>query len=58
MKKRLTYEAPEAEMIIVGFEKNFLASGDSASLGGMMTGPNGAAGYNGDLDRSENHHTL
>ena len=25
MKKRLTYEAPEAEMIIVGFEKNILS---------------------------------
>ena len=58
MKKRLTYEAPEADLFPVRFEKNFLASGDSASLGGMITGPNGAAGYNGDLDRSENHHTL
>ena len=27
MKKRLTYEAPEAELILVHFEENFLDSG-------------------------------
>lgn len=58
MKKRLTYEAPEAELILVRFEKKFLASGDPATLGGMLSGPNGAAGYNDDLDSPENRHTL
>lgn len=59
MKKRLIYEAPEAEFILVRFERNFLASdGESASLGGMLSGSNGAAGYNGDLDSPENRHTL
>ena len=28
MKKRLTYEAPEAELILVWFENNILVSGD------------------------------
>ncbi len=57
MKKKLTYEVPDAELFFVRFEKNFLAS-DPASLGGMLSGSNGAAGYNGNLDSSENHYTL
>lgn len=60
MKKRLTYEAPEAEFIQVRFEENFLGTGDTTTtLGGMMTGGSGANGYNGDaFDSSSNHHNL
>lgn len=57
--KKLIYEAPESEFIQVRFEMNLLASGESASLGGMMTGGSGASGYNGDaFDSSSNHHQL
>lgn len=60
MKKRLIYEAPEADFILVRFEENFLGTGgDTTTLGGMMTGGSGANGYNGDaFDSSSNHHDL
>ncbi len=56
---KLIYETPESEFIHVRFEENFLVTGESASLGGMMTGGSGASGYNGDaFDSSSNHHQL
>lgn len=61
MKKRLTYEAPEVELVLVRFEENFLGTGGdtTTTLGGMMTGGSGANGYNGDaFDSSSNHHDL
>ncbi len=59
MKKRLTYEAPEGELILVQFEEKFLEStGEPTSLGGMLTGNPGSS-YNGDaFDSSSNHHNL
>lgn len=46
MKKRLTYEAPEAELVLVKFEDNFLQStGEASSL---------TFGYNGDAGAGSN----
>lgn len=42
MKKRLIYEAPEAEFILVRFEENFLGTGDGD--GTLNFGYNGDAG--------------
>ena len=46
MKKRLTYEAPEAELVLVRFEDNFLSPG--VTLNGRIQGEDGNAGYIGD----------
>lgn len=42
MKKRLTYEAPEGELILVRFENNILISGD---------------GYGGEKEAAQNFNT-
>ena len=48
MKKRLTYEAPEVELVLVRFEDNFLqATGEASSL---------SFGYNGDAGSDSNVH--
>ena len=47
MKKRLTYEAPEAEVMRVRFEKNFLETGEDKAL---------SFGYNGDAGAGSNVH--
>ena len=58
MKKRLIYEAPKGELILVRFEENIL-SGTPTSLGDRLTGGAGASGYNGDaFDSDDNHHDL
>ena len=47
MKKRLTYEAPEVELVLVRFENNFLtvSGGEGSSL---------TFGYNGDAGADSN----
>lgn len=47
MKKRLTYEAPEVELVLVRFEDNFLQAtgGEVSSL---------SFGYNGDAGAGSN----
>ena len=48
MKKRLIYEAPEAEVFSIRQEKNFMGdsiTGDSATLQGRASGEDGTAGY-------------
>ena len=46
MQKRLVYEAPEVELVLVKFEDNFLqATGEASSL---------TFGYNGDAGAGSN----
>ena len=43
MKKRLNYEAPEGELILVRFEENLLQSGES-NVHSLSFSNNGGAG--------------
>ena len=50
MKKRLTYEAPEAEFIQVRFEENFLGTDGTTTLGGYNPTEPGTSGDHSGFD--------